>query len=152
MDVLKENPNCKIHTFDCTSTNFTVPHDNINFHGWCLGNSEGQKSFEDIIHMMGHENRFIDILKVDCEGCEYKIYKDFFSDNITIDQLLIETHRFGWLHESFWITYERKLLDYLHVKGFNMFLEAKNPFTGCCTEYGWINNNKTINQFVTKRV
>ena len=141
MDVLKENPNCKIHTFDCTSTNFTVLHDDINFHGLCLGNSEDQKSFEEIIHLLGHENRVIDILKVDCEGCEYAVYKDFFSHNIVIDQLLIETHRFGWFATMYGDDYETKLLDYLHIKGFNMFLQEENPFTNICTEYGWINSN-----------
>jgi hypothetical protein len=53
---------------------------NIHYHQWGLEGSEEKStikrkmmSFPDIVKTLGHEERTIDILKIDCEGCEWYV-------------------------------------------------------------------------------
>ena len=41
---------------------------------------------------LGHTGYAIDILKIDCEFCEWFSYKDWLSPNLDVRQLLLETH------------------------------------------------------------
>jgi hypothetical protein len=73
------SPSCEIHVFDFGG--YQRPNDaarNIHYHQWGLeGSKEKSKikremmSFPDIVKTLGHEKRTIDILKIDCEGCEW---------------------------------------------------------------------------------
>ena len=59
--------------------------------------NDGQRmSFESVIRKLGHMNRRIDILKIDCQGCEYAAMPPLFaliaSGKIKVDQVLIELH------------------------------------------------------------
>jgi hypothetical protein len=76
---LTSKVSCEIHVFDFGG--YERPEDaakNIHYHQWGLQGvgasaSKGKremKSFPDILKTLGHENRTIDILKIDCEGCE----------------------------------------------------------------------------------
>ena len=47
-------------------------------------------SMQETVKELGHENRVIDILKIDCEGCEWFTYKDWLEFDIR--QILVETH------------------------------------------------------------
>jgi hypothetical protein len=70
---------CEIHVFDFGG--YERPEDaarNIHYHQWGLEGSEEKStikrkmmSFPDIVKALGHEERTIDILKIDCEGCEW---------------------------------------------------------------------------------
>jgi hypothetical protein len=97
---------CEIHTFDPTLSKPFVGGQYATFHPWGLGEDgvagkvggkvwEG-KSFETIIRKLGHENRTIDILKIDCEGCEWVTMVPLFelisSAKVKVDQILIELH------------------------------------------------------------
>jgi hypothetical protein len=72
---------CEIHVFDFGG--YERPDDaarNIHYHQWGLeGTEEKSKikrkmmSFPDIVKTLGHEKRTIDILKIDCEGCEWYV-------------------------------------------------------------------------------
>ncbi len=100
---------CETHTFDPTLNSAFVGEEYATFHPWGLGEDgvlaqagkkswEG-KSFETIIRELGHENRTIDVLKIDCEGCEYDAMPPLFelisSGRVQVDQLLIELHLNG---------------------------------------------------------
>lgn len=65
------------------------------FSRWFGFRQEVFKSFEETVKLLGHDTLpAIDILKIDCEGCEWDVYKDWFSPNIpTIGQVLVEVHR-----------------------------------------------------------
>ena len=42
----------------------------------------------NIVKMLGHENRRIDLQKIDCEGCELNVYNQFFAKEVNVAQLL----------------------------------------------------------------
>ena len=77
---------CEIHIFD--PADWTRKNDaklkNIHYHAWGLastydtssksivwpkGRGGGFKTFPDTLELLGHQNRTIDIFKIDCEGC-----------------------------------------------------------------------------------
>jgi len=102
---------CEIHTFDPTldDTPF-VGGEYATFHPWGLGTDGGKEgitmherrndgermSFQTIMQKLGHTNRTIDILKIDCQGCEYASMPPLFeliaSGNVQVDQVIIELH------------------------------------------------------------
>ena len=49
-------------------------------------------SFQEIQKLLGHENRRVDIFKIDCEGCEWSTYHDWLHPDVDVRQVLIETH------------------------------------------------------------
>ena len=38
----------------------------------------------------GHLNKSIHLLKIDCEGCEFDVYPNFYMDGVNINQLSVE--------------------------------------------------------------
>jgi hypothetical protein len=86
---------CDIHTFDCTVANATNKPPFVHFHPWCLG--RGHMSLMEVIVALGHDNRDISLLKMDCEGCEWAVfshYRAFVSSGSLrrIRQLSFELH------------------------------------------------------------
>ena len=101
------NKACEIHIFDPASAwerKDDVPNKNIHYHAWGLrstyddsksvvwpkGRGGGFKTFPETMELLGHTNRVIDILKIDCEGCEWSTVNDWI--NLGIRQILIELH------------------------------------------------------------
>lgn len=101
------HPHCEIHTFDPTlrspfkGANVSTFHDSglgaapVRAQGWRLK----LKSLKDMMTELGHTGRKLDLLKVDCEGCEYDAFVEVFANmragNLTVDQILIELHLIG---------------------------------------------------------
>jgi len=99
--------NCEVHIFDPAKA-WERPGDaenkNIHYHAWGLvstydatksvvwpkGRGGAFKTFPEIIDILGHRNRTIDVLKIDCEGCEWSTHKDWI--HLGIRQILIEVH------------------------------------------------------------
>jgi hypothetical protein len=91
------SPKCEIHTIDPTigEQPSNLPSGkNIHFHPWGLAekNDESYKTLPSIIKELGHTGREIDILKIDCEGCEWTSYAKWFDGNTIIRQIQIELH------------------------------------------------------------
>jgi len=101
------NKACEIHIFDPAKKwerKDDVPNKNIHYHAWGLtstyddsksvvwpaGFGGEYKTFAEIMEQLGHKNRIIDILKIDCEGCEWSTFKDWI--HLGIRQVLIELH------------------------------------------------------------
>lgn len=89
---------CEIHIFDF-SANYERPENserNMHFHQLGLQGTQQNRlrgefaSFPEILKRLGHENKTIDIFKIDCEGCEWETYKDWIGYDMR--QVLIETH------------------------------------------------------------
>mmetsp|Transcript_57073 Transcript_57073/g.139062 ORF Transcript_57073/g.139062 Transcript_57073/m.139062 type:complete len:394 (-) Transcript_57073:44-1225(-) len=97
-------PHCEIHIFDMddyAEKVLTAVPVNAHYHQWGLStrtnlvpNPKGHvyKSLNDTMAELGHLNRPVDIFKIDCEGCEWEVYQDFFLPGIDLRQILIELH------------------------------------------------------------
>ena len=102
---------CETHTFDPTVPKEIFAGDNYTtFHQWGLGEDgvEGESrrfgkksnwkgmSFHTIFQKLGHLQRTIDVLKIDCEGCEWATMPPLFdliaSGTVTVHQIQIEMH------------------------------------------------------------
>ena len=104
---------CEVHMFDPTVNllNFNLPK--AFFHHWGLyggkleqssavkysspqyGNIQGEmKTLLEVRALLGHENRTISILKIDCEGCEWEVFGRMGNPSqlANIKQFLIEFH------------------------------------------------------------
>ena len=67
---------CEVHTFDHTVDAKWIPPHYLNYHRIGLGSQDSRVDDDTlglltIIDRLGHEDRVIDVLKIDCEGCEY---------------------------------------------------------------------------------
>eukprot|EP00040_Diaphanoeca_grandis_P020617 m.109666 g.109666 ORF g.109666 m.109666 type:complete len:351 (-) comp27973_c0_seq1:76-1128(-) len=104
--VNKLAPRCDIHTFDGTMDLDRRPlptglvERNIHFHDSNLMADDSDpsvgKTITSTIRDLGHVGRHIDILKIDCEGCEFvqmpMLAKMIGAGEITVGQILIEVH------------------------------------------------------------
>jgi len=158
--VLAINPQCEVHTLDCTLNmsqpwlqRFVqeAPKVGFQFHDSCLGRAETSSNYKGVgndksvtLHeAMDYASRPRPIthFKIDCEGCEYTSFfnelADFDDSNPPFDQLMIEVHvgRLGSVKTLF------KLFDRLNQLGLRVFSKERNSW-GCrgvlCAEYSLI--------------
>ena len=97
---------CEIHVFDVTgynrrNGNFTTIVQSVGgqFHQWGIGTVEQSaknptqfQTMEETVRKLGHAGRTIDLFKIDCEGCEWYTYKEWFQAGVDIRQVLVEVH------------------------------------------------------------
>jgi len=91
---------CEVHVFDPADwfefelrpNGSLCPPSFIQYHPWALGTVEPAKSMADIVQELGHTGRKIDLLKIDCEGCEWSTYRGWFAEGVDIRQILVELH------------------------------------------------------------
>ena len=99
---------CTIHTFDMNDRHLDLKgyellykplakEAGVEFHQIMLGSgAPNAKRFKEIISDLKHEGKTIDILKIDCEGCEYGQYLEWFQDfkdsNVIARNILVELH------------------------------------------------------------
>jgi len=145
----KKHLGCEIHTFDPTvlSHDF-VGHNVSTFHPWGLGR-DGEKaergefswhgqSLQTIVGKLEHTNRNIDVFKIDCEGCEWKVMPDIFKDIqkglLKIDQIQVEMHNHRNRAEL------ERLFEGADAAGMRLFHKERNGW-GCegyrCVEYAF---------------
>lgn len=136
-------PHCEIHTFDFTSYNRRNGHFEeglkglATFHHWGLGtendarkNPSRFKTLNQTIQELGHENRTIDLFKIDCEGCEWSTFEQWIKQDIR--QILVETH-----HAPF--PTAKDFFYGLHDAGYVIFnKEANLIMQGTLVEYGFL--------------
>merc|ERR1711933_334712 len=81
------------------------------------------KTLDQTVKELGHEGRRIDILKIDCEYCEWVTYDQWIQkndhSNFTIRQILVETH-------SAPIQYTKNFFYDLHDAGYVIFSKEAN--------------------------
>ncbi len=110
----------------------------MNFHRFGLGSkSSGYiRTMKDVIGMAGFQGKVVDLLKIDCEGCEYNVYNEFFTGFLR--QILLEIHYKNR-------TSADALLQSMHDHGYTIFHKEPNTF-GCrgnCIEYAFLKTNFT---------
>lgn len=154
--------NCEIHTFDPTvPPNRYVGTAYSTFHDWGFG-QDGQHanrsikgrgnfnftlmSLETVMKKLGHQGRTIDILKIDCEGCEYvavtQAFEAIANGTVGINQIQVEVHAAG--DHAHW---KEDLIAFFNAAdGANMrvFHKERNHW-GCqgkeCVEYAFVSND-----------
>ena len=149
---IKRDIGCEIHTFDPTLTKPFVGDAYSTFHPWGLG-EEGasdrrgfkEYSFDHIARELGHTNRTINILKIDCDGCEYTtmppVFEAVAKGKFKIDQILIEMHRPG-VQDIF--EPPTKFFELADKAGYRITHKERNHW-GCagahCVEYALVSND-----------
>ena len=87
---------CEIHVFDHTVLEPKTKPTKVQYHSWGLTSSKlvekNMKTLQSIVRELGHENRVIDVLKIDCEGCEWETFSEWFDAGVTINEILVELH------------------------------------------------------------
>ncbi|KAL7461704.1 hypothetical protein ACHAXS_002119 [Conticribra weissflogii] len=158
---------CEVHVFDGTDYSSIVPQQlDIHYHPWGLRRDHGPNTNDDYspdenvayvtgnqlslltyrslsqtVKMLGHSGMIIDILKIDCEGCEWKTYVDWIRgsslDGNTVipppRQVLVEMHRSP-------APFARDFFDAMRNAGYVIFHKEPN-LEGCrgeCVEYAFL--------------
>lgn len=147
--ILKDiSPDCEIHTFDPTvgeHPSKLPAYGNITFHPWGLGHEDhgAYKTLPSMIKELGHQLKEIDILKIDCEGCEWATFASWFEDGAPLSarQILIELHN-GTLgpHDP---PISHEFISFLREKGYVIFHKESNTLgcKGACIEFSFLRLN-----------
>ena len=145
LDLQRQLPNCEIHVFDPTDYSQQMQQsglDGSNYHAWGLKSSQGMPmrvmkeleslefvSLPDAMARLGHTGRMIEILKIDCEGCEWSTQKDILDQNIR--QVLVEVHQTNSKTDEFF--------ENFHDAGYVIFHKEPNLITeGKCIEFAFL--------------
>lgn len=155
--VLELAPQCEIHIFDPDNYEPHMENEGIRatYHAFGLtGSYETDpmemsiadrlreqvmkkkydfKSFPEILQELGHAGRRIDIFKIDCEGCEYRTYKDWAVDvDADIRQIVVEVHNFPDNTNDFF--------QEMHEQGYVIFHKEPNIewSGGDCVEFSFL--------------
>ena len=113
---------CQVYAFDPTMNHPKQLDNGVTFHQWGLQaagtnmsathSNEYQAidpsrlySLDDIMQRLGHANRQLDILMLDCEGCEWGALRQLMCDGTshTVNQIVVEMHfqkNLGLLNEA----------------------------------------------------
>ena len=139
LGVQKEiHKDCEIHTFDFGDYGADAKKIGVEYHQWGLGadSTDGKfKSLSTTVEDLGHQNREIDIFKIDCEGCEWETAVNWFDTaakhNIMIRQIQVELHGYdaGKIHAFFDLMYEH---------GYVIFHKEPNLLGASCIEYAFL--------------
>lgn len=105
-------PQCEVHTFDPTVHADVMDERSkqggYTFHLTGLGSQEQSGNvmkngklytFEETLAQLGHNNRTIDVLKMDCENCEWKVLgEEIFGmiadKKLVVNQMQVEMHNY----------------------------------------------------------
>ena len=145
-NILGKTGICEIHIFDY-SQNYTRKKNlgrNMHFHQIGLHGSQNIPknkfmNYFEILQMLNHTNRIIDIFKIDCEGCEWTTYTDWLKPNSNngnnnIRQILIETHNLP-KNKTLGLDFFNSFLE----NNFYMYSKEVNPWGGgSCVEFSYI--------------
>eukprot|EP01084_Bolivina_argentea_P265261 449551_1 len=142
---------CKVYSFDCT---ISYPHnmsDNVLFYPWCVGSHFGNEEYTldfktvknsklmSIINIIDHlkhsdESVKIDVLKIDCEGCEWSLLNDLikyengkYIKQNKFKQLLIEIHATNFLIKQSHLTLQEIYNLFEDYKHFKLYEANINP-------------------------
>lgn len=131
------NPDCNIFVFDHTSNNQNAPN-YVKFFEFGLGSVDQNRllTLRQALEKTKLLNKTVDILKIDCEGCEFDIYHQFVSPEFQIMQILIEVH-FRSAMETHRFFQEMTKRFVIFHKEPNLLPSSR----GDCVEYGFLRLN-----------
>ena len=139
IDMKKFMPHCEIHTFD--KAVYTCPPNTCIFHQATFGDGiepSNSKTWQTILQELNHTNRFMEILKIDIEGGEYKFFPQILkSEKSPLPrQILVELHPVN-------VTMIFDFFDQMREKNYAITLKENNNIGGAFFfEYGFIRLNQ----------
>mmetsp|Transcript_64146 Transcript_64146/g.118165 ORF Transcript_64146/g.118165 Transcript_64146/m.118165 type:complete len:300 (+) Transcript_64146:86-985(+) len=138
------SPRCEVHIFDPAKVGTWPVPANMSYHAYPLGSGtevvQGvrTKSFPDIVQELGHKGRTIDILKIDCEGCEWQTVTQWLTSGVEIRQILVELHWDGVKDGD----KANEFYKFLYKHGYAVFNKEPNTEAvgqgGFCIEYSFL--------------
>lgn len=168
VEILGSDDLCEFHIFDPSpayeSSEILQKHSHWHYHPWGLRGIQSMKNytrrrdhffdFPTIRRQLGHENRPINVFKIDCEGCEWESMPDWlFTDKYpaTMDfpdlhHVLLETHSLPFPDRVRWagnfgrflplpeIAYLEKALA---ERGFVLYAKEVNTHQGLGRSVEW---------------
>jgi hypothetical protein len=152
-------PNCEIHIFDPDDYESKMESrgmKNAHYHQWGLHTSykynqtavsenygdrfqDGSKlsnlafkTLQETMAELGHVGRRIDMFKIDCEGCEWRTYRDWIFGNVDLRQIFIEVHNYPLIGNTFF--------EDIHKQGYVIFHKEPNIQWGGgnCVEFSFL--------------
>jgi len=128
---------CEIHTIDMNNwTRYTnqKPPKYVDYHIHTIG-PEPSTPIPKLVDLLGHrDRREIDILKIDCEGCEWSTYEAWFDAGLSIRQILVEVHNNEAVAPNV-----HKFFKHLFDVGYMIFHKEANVLAqGTCIEYAFL--------------
>jgi len=124
----------------------------VHFHHWGVGTPtqkmKNMKNFKEIFVDLHHENRSVDVMKIDCEKCEYQQFRKWLADwkelGMTVRQVQLEIH-----NSPMWDVMD--LMNAFLKAGYVMFhKEANYMMGGSHIEAAFLLLSKDFQNFVTK--
>ncbi|XP_069130239.1 uncharacterized protein [Argopecten irradians] len=134
-DAISSEYGCEVHAFDPSmGVNDHKRSEKIYFHNLALSDKNGiinghwkSKTLQSIIHSLGHDERIIDIVKMDIEGSEWPAMESFIPSGTlkNIRQLYFEFHTGITPSEN----YRTRMINFrkLYDNGFRLFWGHPNP-------------------------
>mmetsp|Transcript_17292 Transcript_17292/g.40121 ORF Transcript_17292/g.40121 Transcript_17292/m.40121 type:complete len:104 (-) Transcript_17292:1840-2151(-) len=88
-------------------------------------------TLEETMTELGHTGRRVDIFKMDCEGCEWRMYEDLLE--VDLRQILIQVH--AYVHNT-----TSHFFQTLHDAGYVIFHKEPNILSGPgnCVEFSFL--------------
>ena len=110
------------------------------------------KSLGDIVLDLGHVGHTIDILKSECEGCEWTTFASWFDAPVEISKILVEVNSVGTVGSNDWSSAEdddagkfppaKHFFQRLHDENFAFFHKEANiqwtAFENLCLEFSLV--------------
>ena len=85
--------------------------------------------------------RHVRLLKIDCDGCEYS-HLPSWVDHVCTEQIVVEVHRFTFVHPYTNAIKIHNLMLHLHARGYRVaFLEPNPMWPKLGTEYTMVRNS-----------
>ena len=110
------------------------PPEQVYLHPWGFVDSSippssrkpNLKSFQDTVKELDHNDRFIDVLMLDCEGCEIHTYNDWFDrENLgvsfAIQQIIVNMHSKSSLSQTDLEPYNNFFSSLTRKEGYAIF-------------------------------
>ena len=83
------------------------------------------KTLKQTVEELGHENRTIDIFKIDCEGCELDSFHTWSEAGVNLRQILVEVHDSGRDHRIH-LPKTHYFFRHLYSQGYVIFHKEPN--------------------------
>lgn len=88
------------------------------------------KTLKETVKELGHTGKSLSILAIDCEGCEWDIYTDILSADVSIQQVLMQLHGTPFIANKFFTA--------MHTAGYAIFHKEEVRGSGNVYDYSWL--------------